>query len=232
MISQLGGVVNNPIWDEAGKTCNYGWPSLGKVNNFQAVQWLSEACLKFHYDIVITSTWRDKANYAECLINGGLRKGIEVLGKTDDLKYEHPWPEKTRGYEIKKYLEEHPEIQYYVIIDDENQFLPEQQHHFIHIINDWTGFGYLEFKKFEDIYMRDKGHGSSHWLPKVIEENNDGIRVDDNMYLGIDEPVENIIFETANTRRECTPDYILAHDTFTINGIKFKKVIEDGSTAN
>ena len=97
MISQLGGVVNNPIWDEAGKTCNYSWPSLGKVNNFQAVQWLSEACLKFGYDIVITSTWRDTANYAECLINGGLRKGIEILGKTDDLGYEHPWPEKTRG---------------------------------------------------------------------------------------------------------------------------------------
>lgn len=50
-----------------------------------------------------------------------------------------------------------------------------------------------------------------------------GVRVDDNMYLGIDEPVENIIFETANTRRECTTDYILAHDTFSINGIKFKK---------
>ena len=53
------------------------------------------------------------------MINGGLREGIDVLGKTDDLNYEHPWPEPTRGYEIKKYLEEHPEIKFYIIIDDE-----------------------------------------------------------------------------------------------------------------
>lgn len=134
---------------------------------------------------------------------------------------------KTRGYEIKKYLKEHPEIQYYVIIDDENQFLPEQQHHFIHIINDWTGFGYLEFKKFEDIYMRDKGHGSSHWDPKEPYKDTAMLKVDDCCYLGMQEPVEEIIFSSKNNRVQCTPDYILAHDAFSINGVKFKKVEED-----
>ena len=110
------GVVNVPMWNDKGTSSRYNFPSDGKVNNFQAVQWLSEACQKFHYDIVVTSTWRSHANYKECLINGGLRDGIQILGKTVSLSYEHPYPEKTRGWEIKKYLEEHPEIKYYVIL--------------------------------------------------------------------------------------------------------------------
>lgn len=221
------GVVNTPMWNEKGTNSRYYFPSDGKVNNFQAVQWLSEACKKFHYDIVVTSTWRSKANYKECLINGGLRDGIEVLGRTEDLHYEHPYPEKTRGWEIKKYLEEHPEIEYYVIVDDENQFLPEQQHHFIHIINDWTGFGYLEYAKWEEIYLKDLGHKSSHWLPKEPPAEPLGVKVDEDFYLDITEPVEQIIFVTEHTRNECEPDYILAHDGFTINGVKYRKVKDE-----
>lgn len=226
MISQLGGVVNVPMWNEKGTKCSYGWPKEGKVNNFQAVQWLSEFCRKCNYDIVVTSTWRSDRNYAECLINGGLREGIEILGKTDDLDHEYPWPEPTRGYEIKKYLEEHPEIKYYIIIDDENQFLPEQQDHFVKIINDNTGFGYLEMEMCKDIYMKDLGHKSSFWTSK--EEKNlyrPGITVDGQRYLGLTEDIEKIIFITKNNRQECTPDYIMAHDALTINGVAFKKGI-------
>lgn len=160
------------------------------------------------------------------MINGGLREGIEILGKTDDLNYEHPWPEPTRGYEIKKYLEEHPEIKYYIIIDDENQFLPEQQDHFVKIINDNTGFGYLEMEICKDIYMKDLEHQSSFWTSK--EEKNlyrPGITVDGQRYLGLTEDIEKIIFVTKNNRQECTPDYIMAHDALTINGVAFKKGI-------
>ena len=52
------GVVNTSMWNGKGTRCTYNFPSDNKVNNFQAVQWLSEACQKFHYDIVVTSTWR------------------------------------------------------------------------------------------------------------------------------------------------------------------------------
>ena len=220
-----GGVVNVPMWNEKGTKCSYGWPKHGKVNNFQAVQWLSEFCKACKYDIVVTSTWRSDRNYAECLINGGLREGIEILGKTDDLNYEHPWPEPTRGYEIKKYLEEHPEIKYYIIIDDEDQFLPEQQDHFVKIINDNVGFGYLEMEKCKDIYMKDLGHKSSFWEPKDEPKLDLGITIDGQRYLGLTEPIEKIIFITENMRRECSPDYIMAHDAITINGKTFKRGI-------
>ena len=148
------GVVNTPMWNEEGTVCSYGWAKQGKVNNFQAVQWLSEACQKFGFDIVVSSTWRMWDNYKECLINGGLRKGIEVLDRTPEIRTQ------SRGFEIKTYLEEHPEIQYYVIVDDEADMLPEQIGHLILTDGD-VGFTLKDFKRFEEIFNADNKHGGS-----------------------------------------------------------------------
>ena len=148
------GVVNTPMWNTEGTHCSYGFPKEGKVNNFQAVQWVSEACQKFGYDIVVTSTWRFWDNYKECLINGGLRPGIEILGRTDSIKGA------CRGVEIQKYIDEHPEILYYVIVDDEADILPEQHSHFI-MTNRDTGFNLSEFKRFEEIFKNDNKQGGS-----------------------------------------------------------------------
>ncbi len=142
------------MWNAEGTHCSYGFPKQGKVNNFQAVQWLSEACQKFGYDIVVTSTWRLDNNYKECLINGGLRKGIEILGRTPRFSGQ------PRGSEIKAYLDEHPEILYYVIVDDEADILPEQCGHFIQTNGD-TGFNLSEFKEFETIFEKDNKQGGS-----------------------------------------------------------------------
>lgn len=142
------------MWNAEGTHCSYGFPKQGKVNNFQAVQWVSEACQQFGYDIVVTSTWRLDSNYKECLINGGLRPGIEVLGRTPRFSGQ------PRGAEIKAYLEEHPEILYYIIVDDEADILPEQRGHFIQTNGD-TGFNLGEFKKFEEIYLKDNNQGGS-----------------------------------------------------------------------
>lgn len=152
------GVVNTPMWNDKGTKCSYNFPSDGKVNNFQAVQWISECCQKFHYDIVVTSTWRRNANYKDCLINGGLRPGIEILGRTEDLwNYNFST---CRGDEIAQYLTEHPEINYYMIVDDDDDMLPEQMDHFIQTDGS-VGFSRADFKHFEKIYMQDLGHGGS-----------------------------------------------------------------------
>ena len=148
------GVVNTPMWNAEGTHCSYNHNGHNKVNNFQAVQWLSEACQKFGYDIVVTSTWRIWDNYKDCLRNGGLRDGIEILGKTDRIR------DVCRGAEIKKYIDEHPEITYYVIVDDEADMLPEQMGHFI-MTNGDTGFNLSEFKRFEEIFKKDNERGGS-----------------------------------------------------------------------
>lgn len=142
------------MWNAEGTHCSYGWAKQGKVNNFQAVQWLSEACQKFGYDIVVTSTWRKWDNYKECLINGGLRKGIEVLDRTPVLR------DVPRGTEIKAYLDKHPEIQYYIIVDDEADMLPEQIGHFIMTDGD-CGFTLKDLTKFEEIFKKDLERGGS-----------------------------------------------------------------------
>lgn len=119
------GVVNIAMWNEKGTRCFFNFPENDKVNHFQAVQWVSEFCQKFDYKIVVTSTWRRWSNYKDCLINGGLREGVEILGRTEEI-----W-DGTRGEEIQKYLDEHPEIDNYLIFDDEYDFTDEQSEHLV-----------------------------------------------------------------------------------------------------
>lgn len=150
------GVVNIPMWQmtEKGMRCRYNFPSDNKVNNEQAVQWLSEFCQRYGYDIVVTSTWRYDDNYKECLINAGLREGIKILGKTCDTRAQD-WDSDadyhySRGREIKYYLHDHPEITDYLIVDDEDSFFVSQQPYFIHTRPD-VGFMEEDFETAERI---------------------------------------------------------------------------------
>lgn len=133
------GVVNTPMWNKDGTNCTFNFPEDGKVNNFQCVQWVSEFCQKFNYEIVVSSTWREDDNYKECLINGGLRKGIEILGATPHL----PW--ESRGAEIKEYLKAHPEIENFLIFDDDDD-MDNLKDHLIRSDTN-VGFGLNEYNK-------------------------------------------------------------------------------------
>lgn len=136
------GVVNLPMWLPDGSRCKYNFPGDNSVNGFQACQWISELCEKHGYEIVVTSTWRLHPNYQKCLRNGGLRPTVNVLGATPYMS------EKTRGDEIRAYLEQHPEVTHYIIVDDENDFYMYQQDHLIRT-NEFYGFCYPEFLKAE-----------------------------------------------------------------------------------
>ena len=47
------GVVNTMMWSDDGKHCGYNFPSHNRVNNFQAVQWISDFCIKYKFDIIV-----------------------------------------------------------------------------------------------------------------------------------------------------------------------------------
>lgn len=155
-------VVNSPMWywdEEKNKfRCNYNFPKDNKVNNFQAVQWISEICEKFNAQIVVSSDWRRHDNYKECLINGGLRQGIKILGKTPFMPYCY------RQDEIKVYLEKNNigEFDFLVIDDDEGAWL-EDTDHFIHVQS--SAFGIKEFfeacEKIEKLQNRKKFLGTA-----------------------------------------------------------------------
>ena len=138
------GVVNTPIWSDDGEVCRFNYPSDNKVNNFQAVQWVSEFCKEFGYSIVVTSTWRLSKNYKECLINGGLRKGIEILGRTESIA------NASRGKEIKKYLDAHPEIEKFLIFDDEEDVDGLSSHLVLCSVE--NGFGMNEYGKASEMH--------------------------------------------------------------------------------
>lgn len=143
------GVVNTVMWywneNKQKWKSNYSYPSDNKVNNFQAVQWVSEFCEKFHYSIVVSSTWRLHDNYKECLINGGLREGIEIIGKTPKLY------DKERGEEISQYLKAHPEIKNYLIFDDDS----DMTIHMDKLVKcTQNGFGIVEFQKAKELHEK------------------------------------------------------------------------------
>lgn len=115
------GVVNTPMWhqhkaDPSRMICTFNFPFDNKVNDFQCVQWISEFCQKYSYSIVVTSSWRWEDNYKECLINGGLRQGVKILGKTPNyISYFGA----TRGDEIQAWLDLHHEEEInFLIVDD------------------------------------------------------------------------------------------------------------------
>lgn len=146
-------VVNRAMWNckNGAWRCTYNFPEDGSVNDLQAVQWVSEFCKKYGYSIVVSSTWRYYENYKECLINAGLREGIEIEGCTPVLEIGD------RGSEIMKYLEEHPDITGYLIFDD----LPKScfsgcEERLVQCIN--GGFGmpeYMEACSMHNIYNRN-----------------------------------------------------------------------------
>lgn len=110
------GVVNIPWWKKVNCVweCKYNFPEDGKVNNTQAVQWVSKFCEKYNYKIVISSTWRkDGINVCvNCLRAAGLREGIDIVGCTPIL-------DKERGHEITAWLKQRADVTGYLIFDDD-----------------------------------------------------------------------------------------------------------------
>ena len=162
------GVVNTPMWDEEGKHCRFNFPEDNKVNNFQSVQWVSEFCEQYGYGIVVSSTWRFDDNYIECLVNGGLRSGIEIVGKTPIIK------DGTRGDEIEAYLMGHPEVEFFLIFDDENDVELYDDH--LVLCDTDRGFGlaeYYEAGSMHDEMRRKKLYGSIFSSEEKCEVNDD-----------------------------------------------------------
>ena len=104
------------------------------------LEWIIESC---DAKIVISSTWR-MAGYQNMQDLWKHRElPGEIIGVTpidrrrtnDTLSFKE---RAERGHEIKSYLEKHPEITNYVIIDDDDDVLPEQEEHFVQT---WHQYG-------------------------------------------------------------------------------------------
>lgn len=72
-------------------------------------------------EVVLSSTWR----LWEESRNEVRKQVIKFIDCTPSLKEHHE-----RGYEIKAWLDEHPEVIRYAILDDDSDMLPEQKDNF------------------------------------------------------------------------------------------------------
>lgn len=77
----------------------------------KCIHYLNKFCRKYHFHIVVCSSWRNYYHYKEILYAAGLDKNIIIDGKTDE--------DKNRVTEIKKYVQSRPYLGCYIIIDDE-----------------------------------------------------------------------------------------------------------------
>lgn len=155
------GVVNRKMWElvDGKYVFRFGYPEDGKVNDSQAVQWVSEFCEKYGYDIVVTSTWRKYPQWDNCLRTAGLRDNIKILGATS-------LPAKDRAEEIGDYLNQNPQIESYLIFDDkkslvendtiERENVPSDLASHVVLCKTELGFGEKEYLDAVSIHLSQK----------------------------------------------------------------------------
>lgn len=126
------GVINTIQYDEHKKRLRYFFERDGKVNNRTAVEFVNMIGEKFDAKVVVSSTWRmsglDKMK--QILGNSGLR--LDVIDITPRI------PDAKRGIEIQKWLDNHKEVNNFIIIDDDSDMV-----HLIHRLvkcNPYDGF--------------------------------------------------------------------------------------------
>ena len=93
--------------------------------------------LKTDCEFVLSSSWR---HLPDGIVE--IEKRVaKLFDKTGDEPYDETLPpgieNMQRGREIKAWLDKHPEVTRYAILDDENDMLPEQQENFFK--TSWQG---------------------------------------------------------------------------------------------
>ena len=121
-------------------TFEYQFKRLEEETCTEKWKWLSEWCNKTDTKICVSSTWKHHfgtkgyvstpEKWEDAFIKLGFNPGTYV-GITGDRRT-------LRGEEIKDWLDNHPEVEDYVILDDDSDMLPEQFVKFHHS-DPWFG---------------------------------------------------------------------------------------------
>lgn len=112
--------------EEKWKKFEYRFEHLKEETDIVKLRWFDETCKNINAKVVISSTWRSNFTIEEwnkAFLWLGL-DNIDVIGVTgyDDSRI--------RGREIKAWLDEHKEVEDFVIIDDDSDMLESQRTHF------------------------------------------------------------------------------------------------------
>jgi len=118
----VDGVLNfyRSVFGLGGYGHDFTNESMAKFDNC-ALGMIRKVCQETGAVICFSSTWRIGRSPEECA------KGLDlpIIDKTPSLNA-------IRGLEIKTWLDQHPEVERYAIIDDDSDMLEEQKPFFVH----------------------------------------------------------------------------------------------------
>ena len=115
----IDGVLNSNRTDEL-----YGTPrNFQDMRQFDpvAIGLIRKLCEQVECSIVLSSDWRLVHTVHACA--NGL--DLWIFDRTPYI------PERPRGYEIQAWLDEHPEVETYAIVDDNSNMLESQKEFFV-----------------------------------------------------------------------------------------------------
>jgi len=130
-------------------------------------QLIRRLCEKHNYEIVISSTWRNKPEnvrlylatyglidhlYGEAFpdVVDGSRKFEWVTPHKRNIPFPDGCDRLLRGHEIQHWLDNHKDVAEFIIIDDDSDMLENQLPRFIHT-DGMDGFGSKDYQKFEEL---------------------------------------------------------------------------------
>jgi hypothetical protein len=114
---------------------DYTFKRLKEETDSLKWEWLSEFCNENDYKICISSVWKNHFknpdDWNKALISLGFNDGIYVgiTGNRQTL----------RGTEIQEWVDKNPDVEQYVILDDDSDMLPEQKATCFYLVDGWFG---------------------------------------------------------------------------------------------
>lgn len=143
----IDGVLNS------AKTCCAfgGFPmELTHMEAFDtaAIRLLQRLCDSSGVQIVLSSAWRLHCNFKDV----GEAFGLPIIDRTPSFLG-------PRGREIQKWLDDHPGVERYAIIDDDSDMLAEQLPHFVKTNGD-EGMTFADFRKLCELFGENPWAGA------------------------------------------------------------------------
>lgn len=108
-----------------------------------ALKLIRALCHVGDIQIVLSSSWRIIHDYQELAV----KLDLPIIDHTPNR-----WdPGQVRGHEIQAWLDEHPEVEKYVIVDDDSDMLEEQKASFVKTFHE-DGLTWAPFCKLCDLF--------------------------------------------------------------------------------
>lgn len=99
--------------------------------NRKRLQLLEKIIKETGAQIVLSSTWRKDTTAFKRLCRVLSYRGLKIMDRTPEFWRDEEGKRLVRGHEIQDWLDRHPEVTEYVIVDDDSDMLDSQLRNFV-----------------------------------------------------------------------------------------------------